>query len=361
MPTLEVTIRWTDGDAPNPELSDPVPSDPVPSNPVPPKSDRSAADAPESARRLIRGLIRRGPERGSERSPEQRGPERGPEQRGGVALRRTVPQDLVAALEAERARSEELRLRNEELERANAGVLDLYAEISSELEQTNIGVVALHAELEDKSRRLREASEAKTRFWANVSHELRSPLNSVIGLSRLLAVSGPEELGALQREQVGLIAASGETLRDLVDDLLDVAKAEAGQLTPQPGPVDLALLLARLESVLRPAADPNPAVALLFPAPEELPDLVTDETMLTRILRNLISNSLKYTEAGHVRLSVRARRAARTWSSSSSRTPASASRRRSRRRSSRSSTRCAGRISAAKRAPASGCPMPAAW
>ena len=201
-------------------------------------------------------------------------------------------------------RCEKLRLRNEELERDHASMLALYEEISQELEQTNSGVVALHAELEDKSRQLREASESKTRFWANVSHELRSPLNSVIGLSRLLAESDPSELGGQQREQVALIAASGQTLLALVDDLLDVAKAEAGQLTPQLAPVDVALLLARIEAVVRPAA-PDPRVELVFTAPDGLPALVTDETMLTRVLRNLIGNSLKFTENGHVRLNVR--------------------------------------------------------
>ncbi|MBR7825593.1 response regulator [Actinospica sp. MGRD01-02] len=216
---------------------------------------------------------------------------------------RAQTRDLIVALEEARAHGEELKLLNEELEQTNSGVMALYAELSSELEQTNIGVVALHAELEDKTRRLREASEAKTRFWANVSHELRGPLNSVIGLSRLLADAPPEELGEAQRQQVELIASSGATLRTLVDELLDVAKAEAGQLIPQPAPVDLGLLLAELEAVMRPAV-PNPGVALVFPEPAGLPALVTDETMLTRILRNLVGNSLKFTESGHVRIEV---------------------------------------------------------
>jgi signal transduction histidine kinase len=294
-PALEVTVRWSDGPPPGPE-------------------------ALESARRLVRELSSRTLGRAGTVVLCQPVP-LAPEDFAAVAERlaelltdtgsadreddlRAQTRDLILALEEARAQSEELRLLNEELEQTNAGVLALYAEISSELEQTNSGVVALHAELEAKTRQLREASESKTRFWANVSHELRSPLNSVIGLSRLLAASAPEELGAQQREQVALIAASGETLLALVDDLLDVAKAEAGQLTPQPAPVDVALLLAQIEAVVRPSA-PNPAVELLFPAPRDLPPLVTDETMLTRILRNLIGNSLKYTEHGHVRVSVR--------------------------------------------------------
>jgi signal transduction histidine kinase len=293
-PALEVTMRWADGPPP-------------------------AAEALGSARRLVREL--------TDQSVGRRGVivlrhslsvsrERFQEIADLVARAlhdstaanreedlRAQTRDLIVALEEARAHGEELKLLNQELEQTNAGVVALYSELSDELEQTNSGVVALHAELEDKTRQLREASEAKTRFWANVSHELRGPLNSVIGLSRLLIDAAPEELGEQQREQVSLIAASGETLRTLVDELLDVAKAEAGQLVPQPAEVDLRLLLAQLEAVLRPAI-PHPGVALLFPDPASLPTLVTDETMLTRVLRNLIGNSLKFTESGHVRVEV---------------------------------------------------------
>ena len=293
-PTLEVTMRWADGPPPAPE-------------------------ALGSARRLVRELTDQSVGR-----------------RGVIVLRhslsvsrerfqdiadlvsqalhdrtaanreedlRAQTRDLIVALEEARAHGEELKLLNQELEQTNAGVMALYSELSNELEQTNTGVVALHAELEDKSRQLRDASEAKTRFWANVSHELRGPLNSVIGLSRLLIDAEPEELGEQQREQVSLIAASGEILRTLVDELLDVAKAEAGQLVPQPAETDLRLLLAQLEAVLRPAI-PHPGVALVFPDPAALPTLVTDETMLTRVLRNLIGNSLKFTESGQVSVEV---------------------------------------------------------
>jgi signal transduction histidine kinase len=294
VPTLEVTMRWADGPPP-------------------------AAEALGSARRLVREL--------TDQSVGRRGVivlrhslsvsrDRFQEIADLVARAlhdrtaanreedlRAQTRDLIVALEEARAHGEELKLLNQELEQTNAGVMALYSELSDELEQTNSGVVALHAELEDKSRQLREASEAKTRFWANVSHELRGPLNSVIGLSRLLIDAGPEELGEQQREQVALIAASGETLRTLVDELLDVAKAEAGQLVPQPAEVDLRLLLTQLEAVLRPAI-PHPGVALVFPDPASMPTLVTDETMLTRVLRNLVGNSLKFTESGQVGVEV---------------------------------------------------------
>src|SRR6202020_1761496 len=104
-------------------------------------------------------------------------------------------EDLIGALAQVQSQRAELQVLNAELEETNQGVMALYGQLSEELEQTNRGVVALYAELEEKSERLREASEAKNRFWANVSHELRSPLNSIIGLARLLPAALPPDLG----------------------------------------------------------------------------------------------------------------------------------------------------------------------
>ena len=92
----------------------------------------------------------------------------------------------MLALEQLQARQEDLLRLNAELEDTNRGVLALHAELSDELEQTNQGVVALYAELDERSQQLREASESKTRFWRNISHELRTPINAVVGLCRLL-------------------------------------------------------------------------------------------------------------------------------------------------------------------------------
>ncbi|MCX4744620.1 ATP-binding protein [Kitasatospora sp. NBC_01287] len=237
---------------------------------------------------------------------------------------RAQGRELITALEDSRARREELQQLNNELQRlnqelqeTNQGVLALYTELSQELEETNSGVVALYAELDDKSRLLREASQAKTRFWANISHELRSPVNSVIGLSRLLLddlddpdnpdnPDDPDDLddkaAAAQerRHQLSLIAASGATLLALVDELLDVAKAESGTLEPHWTRVDLRALLGQLHGTMRDLA--GDGVALVVPEPPAAAELVSDEVMLTRILRNLLSNALKFTAEGEVRL-----------------------------------------------------------
>ncbi|MFG2564577.1 ATP-binding protein [Streptomyces sp. NPDC048567] len=219
---------------------------------------------------------------------------------------RAQTSDLIAALVESRAQREELRRLNDELEETNRGVVALYSELSEELEETNRGVVALYAELEEKSRLLREASEAKTRFWANVSHELRTPVNSVVGLARLLLEFDGERLDEEQRRQIGLISASGATLLALVDELLDVAKAESGRLEPHWAPVDLRAALGQLRGTLR--GFESPGAAELIVAESGL-SIVSDEVMLIRVLRNLLSNALKFTPSGTVRLDVAADRA----------------------------------------------------
>jgi signal transduction histidine kinase/CheY-like chemotaxis protein len=182
----------------------------------------------------------------------------------------------------------------------------MYDELSGELEQTNRGVVALYAELDETSERLRAASESKDRFWANVSHELRTPLNSIIGLTRLLAEPAPDGSGLDSERlyQVELIRNSGGTLLTLVNDLLDVAKAESGQLHTDPAPVDLPALLGRLHGLAGPMAESKPVTVTV--SADGAPGMIlTDEVALTAILRNLLSNGIKYTDRGEVRLSTR--------------------------------------------------------
>lgn len=224
---------------------------------------------------------------------------------GGVSMGeelRSQNHDLLAALQEARAHQEELQRLNQELEQTNQGVMALYAELSNELEATNSGVVALYAELEEKTRQLSLLNEAKTRFWANVSHELRSPVNGVIGLTRLLLAPDADPLTDEQRQQIQMIASSGSTMLALVEELLDVAKAESGRLEPELVPVDLRMLLQQLRGTLR--ATTRPAVSLVIPDDGEQPPIVTDEVMLTRVLRNVLSNSVKFTESGEVRLAV---------------------------------------------------------
>jgi signal transduction histidine kinase len=186
---------------------------------------------------------------------------------------------------------EELQARKAEVERLNR-----------ELEETNRGVVALYAELEEKAEALRRASDMKTRFISNVSHELRTPISSILTLSRLLLdhIDGP--LNGEQEKQVLFIRKSGEALQELIDDLLDLAKIESGRVEVQPTRFSVAEMFGALRGMLRPLRV-HEGVSLLFEEAEGLPELHTDERKLSQILRNLISNALKFTQQGEVRVS----------------------------------------------------------
>ena len=212
-------------------------------------------------------------------------------------------EQLISAFDEVRSQGDELAVLNEELQETNRGVMALYGQLPEELEQTNLGVVALYAELDEKSAQLRAASEAKTRFLANVSHELRAPVTAVIGLGRLLTDSASDPLTDAQARQVGLIRDSASDLLCLVNDLLDLAKAESGRLEPNWSEVDLRALFGQLRGTLRALAH-RPEVELVVEEPPAGAVVHSDEVLLGRILRNLLHNGLKFTEFGEVRMRV---------------------------------------------------------
>ncbi|MFI2650516.1 sensor histidine kinase [Micromonospora fulviviridis] len=231
----------------------------------------------------------------------------------GTALDELAAQNaqLVSALDEVRSQRDELEVLNSELQETNHGVMALYNQLTEELEETNRGVVALYAELDEKSAQLRAASESKSRFLANVSHELRAPVTAIIGLSRLLADSASDPLTAEQARQVGLIRSSAADLLGLVNELLDLAKAESGRLEPNWAEVDLRGLFGQLRGTLRALAT-RPAVELVVEEPPAPATVRSDEVLLAQVLRNLLHNGLKFTERGQVRL--RAERRDDLWS-----------------------------------------------
>ena len=175
-------------------------------------------------------------------------------------------------------------------------------QLNRELADTNRGVVALYAELDERAEQLRRASEIKSRFLSNMSHEFRTPLNSIMALSRLLLDGADGSLSTEQQRQVGYIRKSAADLLDLVSDLLDLAKVEAGKLEVKSNSFTVAELFSTLRGALRPLRY-SPEVELVFEPADAMPMLFTDEGKLAQILRNLISNALKFTETGEVRVS----------------------------------------------------------
>jgi len=191
-------------------------------------------------------------------------------------------QELLRALD-------ELNRRQEELVRLNR-----------ELEDTNRGVVALYAELDEKADHLPRADELKSRFLSNMTHEFRTPVNSIIGLSNLLIDDRSRE-GHEPEPEVVYIRKAAEQLSDLVNDLLDLAKVEAGKIVIRPTTFEVQNLFGALRGMLRPLLL-NQSVSLVFDVAPDGPPIFTDEGKLSQILRNLISNALKFTERGEVRV-----------------------------------------------------------
>jgi len=156
--------------------------------------------------------------------------------------------EAVARVQAALARQqqsdpfEEVRQQNQELLAALEELTrrgDELTAVNRELEDTNRGVVALYAELDEKAEHLRRADEIKTRFISNLSHEFRTPVNSIQALARMLLDEGDGSLGSEQQRQVTFIRRAADALSELVNDLLDLAKSEAGKIDVRPARFDV--------------------------------------------------------------------------------------------------------------------------
>jgi len=173
--------------------------------------------------------------------------------------------------------------------------------LQAELEETNQGVLALYAELDVQAEQLREASDLKSRFLSYMSHEFRTPLGSILSIARLLSDELDGPLSTEQHRQVAFITSSARELNEMVGDLLDLAKIEAGRISISPAWFDMLDLFAALRGMFRPIVDTK-SVDLVFEEPVDFPLLYTDDKKLAQILRNFISNALKFTETGSVRV-----------------------------------------------------------
>jgi signal transduction histidine kinase len=176
--------------------------------------------------------------------------------------------------------------------------------LREELDETNQGVLALYAELDTQAEQLRQASDLKSRFLSYMSHEFRTPLGSILSITGLLTDELDGPLSPEQHKQVAFVSGAARELSDMVDDLLDLAKIEAGRITISPAWFDMFDLFCALRGMFRPIVDAS-AVDLIFEEPVGLPRLYTDDKKLAQILRNFISNSLKFTTRGEVRVSAR--------------------------------------------------------
>lgn len=170
-------------------------------------------------------------------------------------------------------------------------------------------VLSSRTRLEEQARELekalhaaRTATEAKSDFLATMSHELRTPMNAVIGMTGLLAES---ELKSEQREYVGLIRRSGEALLDIIDEILDYSKIEAGKMSLEPIPFDIATLLEDVTDLLSVRAAEKSLKLMLRFAPDMPRQVVGDPGRLRQIVINLVGNAIKFTPSGFVLIEAR--------------------------------------------------------
>ena len=176
--------------------------------------------------------------------------------------------------------------------------------LQTELAETNKGVVALYAELDDNAVQLREAADLKSRFLSYMSHEFRTPLASITSISDILLNGMDGPLTAEQQRQLKFVQGSVRELTEMVDDLLDLAKVEAGRISISPEWFEMVDLFSALRGMFKPIVA-STSVTLIFEEPESIPRIYTDDKKLSQILRNFISNALKFTVAGEVRVTAR--------------------------------------------------------
>ncbi|MFB7949987.1 response regulator, partial [Kitasatospora phosalacinea] len=206
-----------------------------------------------------------------------------------------------------RARSEQLVDGQEELRRSNAELgekAELLATQNRDIEAKNLQIEQARRELEERARQLTRTSMYKSEFLANMSHELRTPLNSLLILAQLLAQNTEGNLTGKQVEYAEVIRSAGSDLLQLINDILDLSKVEAGKLDVTVEPFELRELLGYVDTTFRPLAAEKGLDFRITTAPGAPEQLHTDQARLRQILRNLLSNAVKFTDRGFIELAV---------------------------------------------------------
>ncbi|MER5200957.1 HAMP domain-containing protein [Streptomyces sp. NPDC002884] len=213
-------------------------------------------------------------------------------------------QRLTAELQA---RSAELQSQQEELQHSNAELEEkasLLVAQNRDIEAKNLQIEQARQDLEARAQQLSLASKYKSEFLANMSHELRTPLNSLLILAQLLAQNPSRNLTPKQVEYAGIIHSAGSDLLQLINDILDLSKVEAGKMDVSPEQVSLRQLIEYVEATFRPMTTQKSLEFTVRTATGAPADLLTDDSRLRQVLRNLLSNAVKFTEQGSVELRI---------------------------------------------------------
>lgn len=233
-----------------------------------------------------------------------------PDRGGLIAIGRVIPDDVSNALDRVNHMISEVVDLNRTITTHRNEIATQNAEltrVNAELSESHQGILTLLKELQDKSEQTRQENEIKTRLVANLSHELRTPLHSILGLAQLLASGSDGALTAEQEKQVRFIRASADELLSLINDVLDLGRLDAGQAQVHIDRLDLDDLIASMRGVLRPLVPAGSPVELTIANAGAPAVLETDRTKLSQIIRNLVSNAIKFTEQGTVELTFLAR------------------------------------------------------
>jgi signal transduction histidine kinase/CheY-like chemotaxis protein len=190
---------------------------------------------------------------------------------------------------------QELKKRNDEIAAQN----DQYEKLNEELNQKNDKLVRINEELEQAKEKAEESDKLKSAFLANMSHEIRTPMNGIMGFANLLEHPGLS--GEKKEQYVDLIRKSGERMLEIINNLMNIARIEAGQEKIQQGDMSVNEMIDELNSLFRQQAK-NKGLSLVChkPLDEHHSFIVSDRTKLTQVLTNLINNALKYTRQGKV-------------------------------------------------------------
>ncbi|MBK1785946.1 HAMP domain-containing protein [Prauserella cavernicola] len=206
------------------------------------------------------------------------------------------------------ARSEELQAQQVKLRQSNAELEDkaeLLAQQNRDIEVKNFEIEQARQEIEERAQQLALASKYKSEFLANMSHELRTPLTSLLILAGVLSQNSTQNLTPKQVEFAKVIESAGTDLLQLINDILDLSKVEAGKMDIHPELVPLPQLLGYVQTTFRPLTADKGLEFDVVMDPDVPDELYTDEQRLRQVLRNLLSNAVKFTDRGHVELRVR--------------------------------------------------------
>ena len=217
-------------------------------------------------------------------------------------------QELTAQL---KERSGELENRQKALQESNAALeekAEQLAQTNSDIEIKNREIEEARQVLEERAEQLSVSMRYKSEFLANMSHELRTPLNSLLILAKLLADNAESNLSPKQVEFAETIHGAGSDLLQLINDILDLSKVEAGKMDVSPTRIALVQLVDYVEATFRPLTAEKGLDFSVRVSPELPATLHTDEQRLLQVLRNLLSNAVKFTDGGAVELVIRSAR-----------------------------------------------------